>query len=163
MNDTLKKVLVGVVIIVGSVAVGRYTAPTKVEEKENIVYKDRIVEKKVFEKDTSKKNDTVTVRLVTIKPDGTRTIETKIVNKDEIIVSENGKTDVVKETEATKETDKLVESKHDDWNVSVAIKMDSGYNLSYGAHVQRRILGPFTLGAFGYTDVSGGLSLGLNF
>jgi len=162
--DTKYKVIIGSVVILSAFAVGRYTVPTKVVEKEKLVYKDRVVVKKIYEKDTTKKNDKITIKLVTIKPDGTKTIETKIVDKGEMIVSENGKVDVVKETEITKETEKTTESSHDQWLLSVVVKANINNPVpDYGLQVQRRILGPFHLGAFVYKSTDVGASVGISF
>lgn len=158
------KILIGLAALLSAFAVGRFITPTRVEEKEKIVYKDKIVEKKVYVKAVNKKDNKVTVITVTVKPDGTKTTETKIVDKDQTLIDETGKTDIVKDTTSTKETSKVVENKHDDWLLSLAVK--SNFNKlvpDYGATAQRRILGPFYLGVFAFTDSTFGGSIGISF
>ncbi len=162
---TRYKVLLGAAALATAATAGRYTVPTKVVETEKIVYQEKIVIKKVYVKDTSKKVNKVTIRLVTIKPDGTRTIETKIFDKSEIEIVTKGEStttdDITKETDKTK----VAESSHDNTIVSLGVKMDvtapaQGY--SYGLLLNKRLLGPITGGAFGFTDGTAGASLGLS-
>lgn len=111
-------------------------------------------------------------------------IETQTVD----VVKEVVKTDIrtitkiVEHPDGTKETvidhtDKSVENKdqkHSEtvmsksqWLVTGTVQQDlnNGLNLQpiYGVHVQRRILGPFYLGAMGSTDKRAGVSLGMEF
>lgn len=161
------KKLAAILLLVATVsaAFGRYSAPSKVVEKEKIVYQDRIVEKKVYIHTKVKKNNKVTIRLVTIRPDGTKTIETKIFDRNEIDIVQKGEN--VKTDDITQTTDKehITEYKQPDWLISAAYKIDtqnltSGY--AWGLTMNRRFLGPIFGGAFGFTDRTFGLSLGLS-
>jgi hypothetical protein len=159
-----KKVLIIVGILGVGVAVGRYLTPTKIQEREKIVYQDKIVEKKVYVKDTNKKVDKVTVKLVTILPDGTKTIETKTFDKSEIEITQNGITTKDETKTVDKSTEKVVEYQKDNTIISVAGKnTTNSLDLTYGLMVHRQVLGPLYLGAFGFADKSFGASIGIGF
>lgn len=160
------KVILVIISLAGAAAFGRFTSPTKVVEKEHIVYQEKIVEKKVYVKDKDIKKNVVTIRLVTIKPDGTRTIETKTYDKSEIEIVQKGGSE--KTDDVSKETDKTktAEYKHDEFLISLGAKMDAS-NLSgaptYGLLLNKRLLGPIYVGAFGFLDKSFGVTAGLSF
>ena len=163
---TKTKVIISLVVVAGAVGLGRFTAPSKVVEKEKIVFQEKIVTKKVYIKDTSKKVNKVTIRLVTIKPDGTRTIETKIFDKSEIEITQKGESIKSDDIKQTTEKEKTTEYKHDDLLISFGAKVDpfnATTGLSYGLFLNKRLLGPFYMGIFGFTDRSVGASLGLSF
>jgi hypothetical protein len=159
----VKKVLIALLVLGVGVAIGKFATPSKVVEKEVIKYVDKIVEKKVYVKDTTKKNNKVTVRFVKILPDGTKTIETKTYDNSVIEITQNGTIDTNKETTLDKSTEKVVEYKKNDWMVSLGVKTDLGFVPAYGITVDRRIIGPFYLGAFAFTDQSFGLKVGISF
>lgn len=135
-------------------AAGRFMTPTKVEKvevvKEVVKWKERQSEDK----------DKVIIEVETVYPDGTRKIERKIVDKGKLRI------DVEGESEKEKENTVVVENKKPDWMVSglagVGLK-EKGLNGVYGAHVQRRVIGPVHVGGFGMTNGSGGLSVGISF
>lgn len=159
----VKQILILLVVLGVGVAIGKFATPTKLIEKEVIKYVDKIVEKKVYVKDTSKKNNKVTIQFVKILPDGTKTIETKTYDQSVIEITQNEKTDTNKETNIDKTTEKVVEYRHDDWMISLGVKTDSTWTNNYGVIVNRRILGPFHLGAFVFTDRSFGANVGISF
>lgn len=154
---TVRNVLVVVVVFVAGCAVGRFSLPAKIVEKERIVYQERIVEKRV----EATKDHKVTTKLEMTKPDGTKTIETKIVNEKysdsniDTIMNKDGSK--VMEKENTSQT-----------NTIVSLLANATYSISIigpnlGIMAQRRLIGPIYIGGFGYTDRSFGLSLGLAF
>lgn len=160
------KILAGLVVALAIFAAGRFTSPSKVVEKEHIVYQDRIVEKKIFVKDTSKKNNIVTIRLVTIKPDGTRTIETKTYDKSEIEIVQKDKEQKQEEKDKTIDKEKTTTYAKNDTFISLGSKIDTRNltsGINYGLFLNKRVIGPLYMGVFGFTDASGGISLGLGF
>lgn len=163
MNTTLRNIIILVVTLAAGVAAGFYLSPQKTVTTETIKYVDRVVEKKVYLKDTSTKKNTTTIKLVTVKPDGTRTEETRVVNNDTILVNQSGESN----SDSTKVVDKhnqtVVESKKMDTVISLAAKSDFRSGMNYGVSVNKSILGPVYLGAFGFQDGQAGLSLGLGF
>lgn len=166
MNDNLKKILVVIALMLLSAAGGRFLAPSKVEEKEVIKYVEKIVEKKIYVKDTKQAKRRVYIKLVTIKPDGTKTTETKIFDSDQIEITqkENSTTTVEKNVDSNKE--KVVEYSKNDYYIFGSAKIDVNdlsSTLAYGLSINRRLLGPTYIGVFGYTDSTAGFNLGLGF
>ncbi len=98
------------------------------------------------------KKDIRTITKIVEKPDGTK--ETTI---DETDKSTDKKTE--KHTETTYQ--------NKDWQVAGTAETDytqlQEVKLDYGVHIQRRILGPFYLGALINTNKQVGVSLGLEF
>lgn len=144
-----------------------FTRPAKVEVKEKItyqdkiVYQDRVVEKTVYveAKKTTKQKTTKIVKT----PDGTKT--TEIVENTKTDTDKSTKTDtdatktVYVDREVVKEVTKTV-TNHDNWRVGVnfglplgnALVGDNGNNLYYGLAIDRRVVGPLWVGAYGTTD-----------
>lgn len=135
-------------LIIGG-AIGRYSLPAKIEEK--IVIQEKIVEVKSVEK----KNDKVIVKLETIHPDGTRTIETKIIDK-----TITDSTDTIVDNKKS-ESSKVTEYNNQDWLISASVK--DPLNISYGLDVKRRILGPIYIGTSVFTDKTISASIGFSF
>ena len=158
-------VAVALLILGAGIAIGRFSLPAKVVETEKTVYKDKIVEKIVYVKEKSEKRDLVTIRLVTIKPDGTKTIETKIYDKSQIEIVQKVQSEIVKETDKSTETSKTTEYSTKDWFVAGLARTNLGgiSKPDYGLSVNRRILGPFYLGAFGFTNKDLGAAVGVMF
>jgi hypothetical protein len=176
IKDTLLKwakspifwVIIALAIGVGF---GRLLAPSKVQivEKEKIVE----VEKKIYVKDETKKENkdkkkrTVIIRIT--KPDGTIEERTEIVEEDNSIIAidTKEKSEEKKKTEKEKLKEKIVKNKKPDWMISALassnMKDIKSLQPDYGISVQRRILGPVYLGAFGITNKQVGLSVGFQF
>lgn len=163
--NTITKVSIVVVLMACAAAGGRYATPTKVQEKEVIKYVDKIVEKKVYVKAKTESKHRVYVRLTTVKPDGTKTTETKIFNSDTIEITQ--KTNIAKTDEKVVDTSKQkgIEYKSTDYYIFVSAKTDLAnmLGLTYGLSFNRKLIGPFYVGAFGYTDKTAGFNLGLGF
>jgi hypothetical protein len=164
-------------------AIGRGTAPVKVEKKVEIEivevesvrieWRDKIVEKKVYVKSqaTSSRTEEREVR----KPDGTVEKTKMEVRGMETLVSSG--TESSSEQSGTARKDSQISSKEimslstenkPDWNISLLVGASTGSKLlpppmTAGVHVQRRILGPVYVGVWGMTDVSAGLSVGFEF
>jgi hypothetical protein len=118
----------------------------------------------VYVKDTTKKTNKVTVKFVTIKPDGTRTIETKTYDTSLIEITQNGSINTEKDTTTDTTKEKTVEYSKNEFLVSIGVQSNiQQLQPSYGLHIEKRLIGPVYLGVFGYTNGSGGLNLGLGF
>lgn len=158
------KIILGAVAALFLVALGRFTAPEKV------VIETQIVEKKTEEKkeDTKTKRDKKTKKIITeiTFPDGRKEVRTEIV-EDTSTTRETEKetnTDVVRNENTTK----TVTSRSDRLRLSALVGADlrNGINLEtpvFGAHIDKRFLGPITIGLWGLSNRSGGVSLGLEF
>lgn len=136
MNNIKVTVVCGMVLFATGLGVGRYLTPQNSTE----------IEKQKEETQTEKE----TTDRVTTNPDGTKTVE-HIVK------------DTKKETKE-KESLKIVESKKPDWKVSALV----GYSFDkknevYGLDVQKRMLGAISIGVWGTTEKTAGLSIGYEF
>lgn len=160
-----------VALLVGY-AFGRFMTPTKVEIKKEIVTVEKKVvdqeELKRIELERNKKLRTVITEIT--HPDGRKEKTTRVIE----VTSTKKNTDQEKKTheeteKETKQTEtKLVENKGPGVTISALVGLDV-LNLStpqkpvYGGHIQKSILGPIGLGAFGMTNGVCGMSVGLTF
>lgn len=158
---TKVKVIIAVVALATAFATGRFTCPTKVKTVTQI----QIVEKKA-EEDKSTTVNTDHKKVVIVKethPDGSTKTTTTITDDSKTnTATDDTKTDqtTTNETqtrEVTREVGKL--------NVSVLAGTSFTHvsGVVYGASVTRPLFGPITAGAWGLTNGTGGLSVGLNF
>lgn len=129
----VNKILIGLVLLLTSFSIGRYTAPKSTSETKTI---DR--------------THTVT-QIVTVKaPDGTtKTITT-------IDQHETEKTDKLVSTTPTRPKNNLSVLASSDFSTR-------GLAPKYGASFTREFIGPITVGAFGLQSGIIGLSIGVNF
>lgn len=132
--------LLALLLLVVGYSLGRYFTPQK-------VVTETIIKTKTI---TVVQHDTQTT--VTEKPDGTKT--TVIVDKS---------VDTTHQDQTIDKT-KVVENNKPDWHIGVDFSpKNPQYEYFYGARVERRILGPMFIGAFGNIDRTLGASIGLEF
>lgn len=146
------KVALATGLIIGALgfAFGRYSAPVKTITKTETKTVEVIKEVKVASQQNNRQ-----IHIVTTKyPDGRVVTETFILNKDTIVISDNKES--VKEN--TVVVTKEVYNKKPDYLVGVLVETDYSKPI-YGVSIDRRILGPIFLGAYGKTDKQVGLSL----
>lgn len=133
-------VLLGLLLVVIGYSLGRYTTPEKVVTK-------TVIDTKTV---TVVQHDIQTVEVD--KPDGTKTIT--VVDKS---------VDTTKQ-QIDESQIKVVENSKPQWKVSAQLAPKAvAYEYFYGAQVERRVLGPVFVGAFGNIDHTLGVSLGLEF
>jgi hypothetical protein len=133
-------------------ATGRFLTPTKVVETTKIVE----VQKKTVDTDRDKHKETVTV---TKKgKDGSEETTTKTV--EETVTKQKVKDDINKNTEVIK-----IVTRGRGPTVSLLAGFDytSPGKPFYGASVIQPVFGPITLGVWGLTNSTVGLSIGLEF
>lgn len=142
--NLLTKIILGVIALAIAFALGRYVAPdhTKIEDVQTDTTK---------EKEQDKHKVTVIVKA----PDGTQTTT----------ITEDTET---RQKEVQKTVDKLYEeikSRHNLINVSGLVGNDGFRSLSpiYGVSVSKEMIGPLTIGVWGMTNSTVGLSVGVNF
>lgn len=156
MSDFMKKIaLLALVLLVGFAA-GRYSSPTKIEETREV--KTDTKTNTNVQEDKNKSRTKITV----IMPDGTKRIVERTKTTDKLRDTSTS------ETHVDEKSTKLVENKHSTLSVAALAGVSvHGFSLDtkpvYGAHVQKSILGPISLGAWGLSNQTGGLSLGLQF
>ena len=165
MNDTIKKILIILAVLGVGMAIGRFSLPAKVVEKETIVYQDRIVEKTVENKATKQNKHKTYVKFESIKPDGTKTIETRIVDNSVSKTNDNKTNDTT--TETTSKTEKSKETTYSRQDTIISILADIQLGTlatpSYGLMVQKRIIGPIYINGFGMSDKTVGIGASIGF
>jgi hypothetical protein len=128
-------------------AFGRYVQPAKQVIKTETLVKTVTVDHV----------DTVTVTKETVKPDGTKEVET--TKTDKSVVTNN--------SDVNNKSSNTITNNKPQWRVRAdLIPQVAGGNTFgplYGAGVERRILGPIWAGAFVNASRSAGLSVGLEF
>jgi hypothetical protein len=151
-------IIVFVVAVACAFASGRLLAPVKV------VTKVVEVEKKVETTATQKDEHKETTVVETQRPDGTKQTTTKIVED----ASTHAKT---AETDQTNKSS-VSEVTRDSSSLSISLLAGAPLTLNgglgvglpaYGVHVSKRILGPISVGAFGFSNGLAGVSVGLSF
>lgn len=134
--------VVGLLLLIGAYALGRFMSPEKVVTKTVTVE----VEK------TKTKQDSVTIKVT--KPDGTITETTTTKSETETVTNTNNK------------TESIVQNKKSALNISalagVNVTNVSG-GIIFGGHISKEIFGPFSIGLFGLSNGTVGASVGLRF
>lgn len=173
--------LIAVIAFAAGGAVGYYAVPSKVITKTETKTQS-VADTKTQSNDTdiSKKSDSVQknnnkvyTRTETIAPNGTKTITTSVVDKGTVSTNNNvintntDKTDIDSQLKSSSDVTASKEVDHSKNDLLIYGIASEGYsNLlggpSYGAGVQKRVLGPFWLGAFG-TTTNAGVTLGIGF
>lgn len=157
---TKLQIIIGVCLLLGGVAVGRYTAPTKTVVK--VETKEVIKEVVVTTKGETKyiKNDLVTKIVEIVNKDGSSTKTTYIVDKGSTLneIKEFQSIDLSKTTETKKET--ITENKRS-VNINGMVYLKD-MKPEYGLHISKQFLGPISIGAFGMQDKRVGLTVGLS-
>lgn len=139
------KVILAILVAAGlGYAFGRYAQPAK----------EVIKTVEVVKTVTVVQHDTVTVTKQIKKPDGTTETDTVITDKDVDITNT-----AIKDTSS-----ETITNVKPQWKLSG----QGGYNFSsfnkvYGAEVDRRILGPIFLGAWGNSDRAAGIAISVEF
>lgn len=165
MNLKNVSVLVLGCLLLGA-AFGYYLSPTKTVVKTEIKEVIKEVERK--EKDTKKdtKKDKIIIKVETILPDGTRRIETKIVDKGTITIDMSESSE--KETDKSKESkeEKIVESQRNGlqlYGLAGVNVSDLSSSPEYGLGISKRLLGPIWIGGQGTNKGNVGITLGIGF
>lgn len=170
VNLSKKTIVISALLLLGiGGAIGRYEAPDKIVTKIVTQTVTQTVTKEVVKRDTEIKKNTVTTITETVAPDGTKTKTTVIANKDDINTDMNKNVDTNTNTKTQTTETQTVTNEKRQWIVSALVspshsdKNILGSSLSYGASVQKQIIGPFYGGAFGLTNQTYGVSLGVTF
>jgi hypothetical protein len=150
---TKQIIIVSILAILTAFAVGRWSAPERVKTV------TVTVEKKTDDKVTAIDDHKLTTITEVDKPNGTKIKKTVISDSRDTSIH-NKSTDDISKTQ-TKEVDKSTSK------LTASFLM--GINLAnpglpnYGISITRPILGPITVGAFGFQNKTVGLSIGLTF
>lgn len=157
------KIIIALVAVLTAFAFGRYSAPEKVKIETRTIE----VEKKTTDTnktvDRNKRLKTVTV--IEERPDGTKvTTTTTTVDTDTKSNTDTAtKDDIAKNTETTKETTRGGNRVTISALAGAKVSFSDPWTPVYGGMVNKELLGPITIGAFGLSDGVGGVALGLTF
>jgi hypothetical protein len=172
MNPVSIKPSILLLIILTAVAVGRFTVAEKIKiEKQIVTVETKTEDKKQDTKselDREKHKKIVTTEIT--KPDGTKestTTTTEDTSTKQDRESDTTTHDAEQLTQTVKET-KTIERGQGRLSISAlvgpSISFSSGVGpLNYGAHIQRNLIGPITVGIWGISSGIGGASIGLTF
>ena len=181
VKNNKKILVVALISLIIGVGVGRYATPEKVEVRYEKVEIEKIVtvEKKIYVKQevkkTSKKKKTKSTKIT--KPDGT-VIESTIEEEEDVAFADTREkegSETSESNESSTRTNKTKETKYDTkrLRVSALVGVTSSsymlsdpfdeYNVIYGVHASYKFFGPISVGVFGLTSNTIGLSLGFDF
>ena len=136
-------VIVGLLLLIVGYGIGRYLQPAQIKiKKEEVIKEVEVVQK-----------DIRIVEREIIRPDGT---------KEKEKITEDKSQESTKKERDTKESTQVVNTKPD-WRINGLTALNNNRNIVYGLQVERRILGPISIGAWGVTDSTIGLSVGVEF
>jgi hypothetical protein len=153
-------------------AFGRFSAPTRTVEKsvEHVTYRDREV--KVREAAKVEVQEHVVYRDRTVIRWANGAVEQRDVERTDTGHSSAETTRQVETRVEYRDRETVKEKRVDapkDWSVAVlagpqvSLKPLSLGRVAFGAHVQRRVLGPISIGLWGLSTGTAGVSLGVTF
>lgn len=146
MDKPLNLAIAALVLVLLGYATGRYVQPAKVvTETKEVIKEVQVVNKNVVTTEKEIKHPDGTVETDTTIQDKSTEQSTTLDNKDTLTTVTNAKPQ---------------------WRLSAMAGKRSGQSLDqpmYGAIVERRILGPIFVGAWGTSGRDGGISVGLEF
>lgn len=169
---------VALAILALGIGIGRFATPTKILERDRIVTSERDTELTwhayVGKTESRIQTETKWHTITKWEKDGSVTqtqVAAQATNTEtKTAVAENSGAVKERVVEKIVEHERLVESKKPDWALMgrVGLAFDS-LRPVYGAEIQRRILGPVSVGlwaqgsTFGRAGSAGGLSVGFTF
>ena len=161
--ETRQKVIISVCALALAFATGRYTVPEKIKVETKIVEVEKKTENKKEDVNQNKHKETKTV--IVEKPTGEKETTTTTVEDTKTDKS----SDTAKNDTTTKDSTENKDIKLGDSKVTVSALAGVQYSVGtgvapvYGACVSKPIIGPVTVGLWGLSNASGGVSVGLTF
>lgn len=142
--DTKYKIIIGVVALLVAFAFGRYSAP-KIPDSHTVTDTTKEVQKNA---------DTHKTTTITETPDGKKV--TTIT--EDTITKSSSESDTKKDQTITAPKTSII-------NISALAGLDTGrgFTPTYGISANKELIGPITVGAFGLTNGTIGVSVGVNF
>lgn len=171
MSTKYKLILVALVLA-ATFAGGRFSAPTKVRvETKTVEVKTAITEQTATASQAREDDeDHETDVTETVKPDGTRVVETRMIAKTRTREEAQESHESVRIDQVAREQDKVKEVTRSraalqvDLLAGAQVSLSSGLGpMVYGVHVSRELFGPVTVGLFGMSNGTAGVSVGLRF
>lgn len=163
MSKRVKYLLAGLAVLV-AFAGGRYSVPESAKESSKSSETEKKSAKETEDLNVKKKK-TKTVTETT-GPDGTKTkTETEVVESEKDSSKSNETKEVAKKTEesskeVTRSGSRLTVSALAGSKISFS---SSTFEIDYGGMVTKEIIGPISIGAFGFKSGMAGVALGLTF
>jgi hypothetical protein len=148
----MNKTIVGA--LVGSLLLGAYLGHTFGPEKIKIETHTVTVEQAAIAKDSSKKKHSVT--LINEAKDGSKT--TSIVEDE---MDEETLRELLAKASASDSKTEKIYSNAVSVDFLAKVQKNNLTSPSFGVMINKEVIGRVTIGLFGFTDVSGGVSLGL--
>jgi len=149
MNTRL--ILTGLGALVAAYLAGRFSAPVRVKVETKTEFVERVVIQKVESEEKTK-----TITEVT-RPNGTKLKRTRIESKRDSVLSAS------KDSQLKREEKKITEYRRGvSVSALVGVPLDNlAKGVVYGASLQKHFIGPLILGAWAFTDLRFGLSVGI--
>jgi len=153
MTEKTKVIIAGVIAaVIGLTIVG--SLPNKTKEETHETKQEQV------EKETQVKTHKETKTVDRINPDGSRETTTVVVESSDSLS--------IDATSTTQSSDSKSETSRDGSKVTISalVGAEISYPLGapvYGVHVSRPLLGPITVGLWGMSNRTAGVSIGLQF
>lgn len=149
----------------------QYQEKVQIKEVAKVEYKDKIVEKVVYQQVAKKHEVVKTITKYIERPDGTKEKTVEEVSETKEEQQTNSEAQKQTETEVKKEvvTEVKVEKEYKEtlavknWHVGASVGITPLLTPVYGGQVERRIVGPFFLGLRADTNPSASLVIGMEF
>lgn len=157
------KIIIALVTVLTAFAFGRYSAPEKVKIETKTVEVEKKTTDQTKKVDRNKHLKTVTT--TEERPDGTKvtttttTVDTDTKSNTDTAIND----DKTKNTETTKEVTRGGNKVTISALAGAKVSFSEPLTPIYGGMVNKELLGPITIGAFGLSDGVGGIALGLTF
>lgn len=158
------KVIIAVVALAGAFAFGRYSAPESIKKStETNQGEDK---KSTTDKETDKHEHKKTTTREITKPDGTKETDTTTETDTDVNrTTKNTTSDV--SSSASKTTEEITRG-HSRLTISAlgatrVNNLSGPFTPAYGGMIQRDMIGPVNMGAFGLSDGTCGVAVGLSF
>lgn len=165
-NKTLGLVSVG--IFAFGLLLGRYSVPEQVKKESQTVTQTQSNQAQKAQTDSDRDLHKQIVQTEVIKPDGTKVIVTK--TSEEAHSDRKAKVDTVTAESAHSESKQTSEVTRGSSKVTVSFMAGPSFSLTnglgplvYGGSITKPVLGPITVGVWGLSNGTGGVSLGFTF
>lgn len=139
-----------VLLLIVAFFMGRFSAPEKIKIEEKKITVE------IEKKSEAASKDFVVISTTIEKPDGTKVTRTKKERKSDTFV-----TNEIEKKESTSLMKEVTLRRG--VVVSGIASVTFPLSVAYGVMVQKQVLGPINLGAFGLTNKTFGISAGLEF
>lgn len=161
--QTKYKVIIGVVALVVAFAFGRYSAPESVHEVKETT--ETATKEKNKEKATEKHTHDASKVTVITKPDGTKEVTHEFTHDED--TSRKSSSNTSETVAKTDKEEKDITYKGSKLTLSALagakVNFSEPLTPAYGGMIQKEVLGPISVGAFGFSNGMAGVSVGVSF